>query len=362
MSTALFEPFQLGDLSLANRMVMAPMTRNRADRDGQATPAMVTYYRQRASAGLIITESSPVSMQGVGYPHTPGIHTQQQVQRWRGVTGAVHAAGGRIFIQLQHCGRISHPSLLPRRAIPVAPSALRPDGQALTHAGMQAFLTPRALETREMAGIVAQFRQAAESAKAAGFDGVEVHAANGYLIDQFLRDGSNRRTDTYGGTPSNRMRLLNEVLDALADVWPAHRVGVRFSPENGFNAMADSDPQGHFEYFAGELRPRGLAYLHVLEGDMMSRARAVDYRALRSLFGGTYIANRGYDLPRAREAVGRDAGTLVAFGTPFIANPDLVRRYREGLPLNAADRSTFYGGGTAGFTDYAFYGEEVQAA
>jgi N-ethylmaleimide reductase len=232
----------------------------------------------------------------------------------------------------------------------------------VTDAGLQDFVTPRALELREVAGIVAQFRHAAELARAAGFDGVEVHAANGYVIDQFLRDGSNRRTDAYGGTAHNRMRLLNEVLDALAGVWPAHRVGVRFSPENGFNAMADSDPQRHFTYFAEQLRARGLAYLHVLEGDMMSQARTVDYRALRTAFGGTYIANNGYDLTRANDALSRDAAALIAFGTPFIANPDLVRRYREGLPLNAADRSTFYGGGAAGYTDYAFHDEEVQAA
>jgi N-ethylmaleimide reductase len=362
MSVDLFAPFQLGDLTLANRMVMAPMTRNRADRDGLATPAMVTHYRQRASAGLIITESTPVSPLAVGYPHTPGIYNDAQVQRWRSMTGAVHAAGGRIFIQLQHCGRISHPSLLPNHATPVAPSALRPTGQAVTYTGMQDFVTPRALAASEVATLVAQFRHGAEMAKAAGFDGVEIHGANGYVIDQFLRDGSNHRSDSYGGSAHNRMRLLNEVLDAVCAVWPAQRVGLRLSPENSFNAMADSDPQRHFEYFAEQLSRRGLAYLHVLEGDMMSQGRAVDYQALRTKFGGTYVANHGYDFARAQAAVQRDAAMLVAFGTPFIANPDLVRRYREGLPLNEADRASYYGGGAAGYTDYAFHDEEIQAA
>lgn len=362
MTIDLFEPFQLGDLTLANRMVMAPMTRNRAAENGIVPPMMVTYYRQRASAGLIITESTPVSPEGVGYPATPGIHTEAHAASWRGVTDAVHAAGGHVFVQLQHCGRISHPSLLPNNATPVAPSALRPAGQAVTYGGMQDFVTPRALETREIPGIVAQFKHAAEMAKRAGFDGVEVHGANGYIVDQFLRDGSNRRTDAYGGSMQNRMRLLNEILDAVCAVWPARRVGVRLSPENSFNSMSDSDPQAHFGYFVGELSPRGLAYVHVLEGDMLTKASTVDYRALRSRFSGPYVANNGYDLARAQTAVRSGAADLIAFGIPFLANPDLVRRYRENLPLNAADPSTFYGGTEAGYTDYPFYrGEETQA-
>lgn len=360
MTADLFEPVQLGDLRLANRMVMAPMTRNRAAENGVVSPMMAIYYQQRASAGLIITESSPVSPEAVGYPATPGIHTEAQAASWRGVTDAVHAAGGHVFVQLQHCGRISHPSLLPNNATPVGPSALRPAGQAVTYTGMQDFVTPRAIETREIPGIVAQFKHGAEMAKRAGFDGVEVHGANGYIIDQFLRDGSNRRTDAYGGSVQSRMRLLNEILDAVCAVWPARRVGVRLSPENSFNSMSDSDPQAHFEYFVEQLSPRGLAYVHVLEGDMMTKASALDYRALRSKFAGPYIANNGYDLVRAQTAVHSGAANLVAFGIPFLANPDLVRRYRENLPLNAADPSTFYGGSEAGYTDYPFYrGEET---
>jgi N-ethylmaleimide reductase len=360
MTADLFETFRLGDLTLANRMVMAPMTRNRAGENGVVPPVMAAYYRQRASAGLIITESTPVSPEGVGYPATPGIHTEAQAASWRGVTDAVHAAGGHVFVQLQHCGRISHLSLLPHNATPVAPSALRPEGQAVTYTGMQDFVTPRALETREIPGIVAQFQHAAEMAQRAGFDGVEVHGANGYLVDQFLRDGSNHRTDAYGGSVRNRMRLLNEILDAVCALWPARRVGVRLSPENSFNSMFDSDPQAHFGYFIEQLSPRGLAYVHVLEGDMMTKASALDYLALRERFSGTCIANNGYDLVRAQTAIRRGTADLIAFGIPFLANPDLLRRYRENLPLNAADPSTFYGGAEAGYTDYPFYrGEET---
>lgn len=363
MSADLFQPFSLGDLTLANRMVMAPMTRNRADRSGVASPMMATYYEQRASAGLIITESTPVSPDGVGYPFTPGLWTDAQAAGWRRVTDAVHAAGGRIFVQLQHCGRISHPSMQPGNATPPAPSALRPAGQAVTYAGMQDFVTPRALATAEIAGVVAQFRHAAAMAVQAGFDGIEVHGANGYLIDQFLRDGSNRRTDAYGGSVGNRMRLLTEILDAVATVWPAGRVGLRLSPENGFNAMSDSDPATHFAYFLEQLGARGLVYVHVLEGDMMSKTTALDYRALRARFAGPYIANNGYDLARAQASIRSGAVDLVAFGIPFLANPDLLRRYRENLPLNAADPARFYGGSESGYTDYPFHpAAETQAA
>ncbi|HEX2116297.1 MAG TPA: alkene reductase [Alphaproteobacteria bacterium] len=363
MPADLFKSFQLGDLTLANRMVMAPMTRNRADENGVVPRMMVTYYQQRASAGLIVTESVPVSAEGVGYPFTPGIYTDAQVASWLRVTNAVRSAGGRIFVQLQHCGRISHPGLLPNNATPVGPSALRPAGQAVTYSGMQDFVTPRALEAREIPGLVAQFQRAAEMARRAGFDGVEVHGANGYIIDQFLRDGTNRRTDAYGGNVQNRMRLLNEILDAIGAVWPARRVGVRLTPENSFNSMSDSDPQAHFGYFFEQLGPRGLAYVHVLEGDMMTKASALDYRALRARFAGSYIANNGYDLLRAQAALRDGAADLVAFGIPFLANPDLVRRYRENLPLNLADPSTFYGGSETGYTDYPFYRcAETQAA
>ncbi|WIN00316.1 alkene reductase [Actinoplanes oblitus] len=355
MHTGLFEPFPLGDLTLANRMVMAPLTRNRADHDGVVTPMMVTHYRQRAAAGLIISESTPVSAQGVGYPNTPGIHTEPQAASWLRLTEAVHAESGHVFVQLQHCGRISHPSLLPDGSTPVAPSALRPSGHTFTPSGLQEFVTPRQLEAHEVPEVVAQFEHAAKRALDAGFDGVEIHAGNGYLVDQFLRDASNIRTDAYGGSARNRMRLLNEILDATCAVWPAHRVGVRFTPENSFNSMADSDPQAHFRYFLEQLRTRDLAYVHMLEGDMTTKTSGLDYRSLRAAFTGTYIANNGYDLARAQTAIRDGAADLVAFGVPFLANPDLVRRYRDGLALNAADPSTFYTGGPLGYIDYPAY-------
>lgn len=356
VAAGLFQPFQLGDLTLGNRAVMAPMTRNRADASGVASPMMATYYGQRAGAGLVITESTVVSAEGVGYPFTPGIYTEAQATAWRRVTEAVHAAGGRVFVQLQHCGRISHPSLQPGGVPPVAPFPLRPGGQAATYAGLQDFVAPRALELREIAGVVAQFRHAAEMAKRAGFDGIEVHGANGYLIDQFLRDGSNRREDAYGGSVRNRMRLLNEILDAVSEIWPEGRTGLRLSPENGFNSMADSDPVAHFGEVVERLSARGLGYLHILEGDMLATMRVLDYRALRAKFTGPYIANNGYDLARADAAIRSGTADLVAFGVPFLANPDLVNRFRDGLPLNQADRSTFYGGGEAGYIDYPTYG------
>lgn len=274
------------------------------------------------------------------------------------LTDAVHSQGGRIFLQLIHCGRISHPSMQPDNSLPIAPSALRPDGQAVTYGGMRDFVTPRALAEDEIMRIAGQFLQSAELAKRAGFDGLEIHGANGYLVDQFLRDGTNHRTDAYGGSPQNRMRLLNEILDAVLTVWSPQRIGVRFSPENSFNSMSDSDPQKHFGYFAQQLNSRGLAYLHVLEGDMIGEIRRrVDYHSLRSKFSGTYISNNGHGLESAKKALQNGTADLIAFGTPFIANPDLVRRYRENLPLNQADRSAYYGGTETGYTDYPFYGE-----
>jgi N-ethylmaleimide reductase len=362
MAVDLFAQFQLGGLILTNRLVMAPMTRNRADESGVAPPMMATYYQQRASAGLIITESIPVSPEAVGYPFTPGIYTDSQAASWLCATDAVHSAGGRIFAQLQYCGRISHPELLPGNATPVGPSAIRPAGQAVTYSGMQDFVTPHALETGEIPRIVAQFQHGAEMARRAGFDGVEVHGANGYIIDQFLRDGSNHRTDAYGGSVQNRMRLLNEILDAVCVIWPAARVGVRLTPENSFNSMSDSNPQVHFSYFMEQLSSRSLAYVHMLEGDMMSKASTLDYRTLRMKFAGPYLANNGYSLLRAQAALTTGAADLIAFGVPFLANPDLVRRYRDNLPLNAADMATFYSGGEAGYVDYPFYRSEYLAA
>ncbi|MBI5136543.1 MAG: alkene reductase [Nitrospirae bacterium] len=358
----LFTPIHLGPYTLANRMVMAPLTRNRAGAGNVPHGLNALYYAQRATAGLIVSEATQVSPQGVGYPHTPGIHGAEQVAGWQDVTGAVHHAGGRIFLQLWHVGRISHPSLQPGGALPVAPSAIRPAGEAITYQGMLPFVTPRALETGELPGIVDDYRRAAVHALAAGFDGVEVHAANGYLLDQFLRDGSNRRTDAYGGSLANRARLLMEVVDAVTGVWGPERVGVRISPVNPFNDMHDSDPQGLFEFVAGALSALGIAYLHGVEGAIGGVARqTVDLGRIRAAFGGLYMANGGYDKARAGRALASGAADLVSFGVPFLANPDLVARFRADAPLNTPDAATFYGGGAEGYTDYPTL-EQARAA
>lgn len=354
MATDLFSPLIAGSLELPNRIVMAPLTRNRAG-EGNVPQAMnVEYYRQRASAGLIISEATQISPQGVGYPNTPGIHSTQQIEAWQDVVRAVHDRGGRIVLQLWHVGRISHPSLQPGGADPVAPSAIRPAGEAVTFSGMQRYVTPRALETGEVSALVEQYAQAAHNALQAGFDGVEIHAANGYLIDQFLRDGTNRRTDSWGGSLENRLRFLQEVTAAVCGVISADRVGVRISPENSFNDIHDSDPQTTFERVATLLDGFGLAYLHVFEGDMMTGARVVDYARLRALFSGCYLANCRYDLARAQAAIRSGAADMVSFGSLYIANPDLVERFRQGAALNAPDPATFYGGDEHGYTDYPF--------
>jgi N-ethylmaleimide reductase len=352
-TTDLFSPIKLGDLTLANRMVMAPLTRNRAAMPGNVPqPMNVTYYAQRASAGLIIAEASQVSPEGIGYPATPGIHSDEQVQGWRLVTDAVHAQGGHIFLQLWYCGRISHPDLLPEHRQPVSASAIRPEGEAVTYEGMKPYVEPRALRTDELPGVVEQYRQAARRAREAGFDGVEIHAANGYLLDQFLRDGSNQRDDEYGGTVENRARLLLEVVAAVLETWPAARVGVRVSPENSFNDMRDADPQTTFNYVAKALSGKGLGYLHVVEGDMITGVRTLDYRQIRDRFDGCYMANNGYDKARAEAALAENAADMVSFGKPFLANPDLVARYRQGAELNTPDPETFYGGNEKGYIDY----------
>jgi len=353
-NNSIFNQVKLGNLQLKNRMVMAPMTRNRAA-EGNVPQAMnVKYYQQRASAGLIITEASQVSPQGVGYPGTPGIYNEDQVTGWQKVVDAVHNEDSHIYLQLWFCGRISHPDLLPDNALPVAPSAIKPEGEAITFEGMKAFVEPHALMVEEIKEIVGQYRHAAKMAKLAGFDGVEVHAANGYLIDQFLRDGSNQRNDDYGGNEENRMRLLNEVLDAVLETWGSSSVGVRLTPENSFNSMTDSSPQAHYHYFISQLNSRNLAYIHLLEGDMMGGESTVDYRALRDAYNGIYMANNGYDKVRAQTALSNGDSDLVAFGVPFLANPDLVERYKNDLPLNEADQATFYGGDETGYTDYPF--------
>ncbi len=352
--TNLFTPLALGDMTLPNRIVMAPLTRNRAGEGNVPTDLNALYYRQRASAGLIITEASQVSPQGVGYPATPGIHTDEQVAGWRKVTEAVHAEDGRIFIQLWHVGRISHPSLQPGNELPVAPSAIQPEGEAITYEGMKPFVTPRPLELGEIPGVIADYAAAAQHAKDAGFDGVEIHAANGYLLDEFLRDGTNKRTDAYGGSVENRMRLLDEVVTAVSNVWPTSRIGVRLSPENRFNDISDSQPQVTFNAVAEMLRGHRLAYLHVLEGDMMSGERHVNYVELRQKFAGIYMANNNYDQARAEQALQQGDADLVAFGRLFLANPDLPERFARGARLNEPNPETFYGGGEEGYTDYPF--------
>jgi N-ethylmaleimide reductase len=351
--------FRLGPLTLPNRVVMAPMTRNRAGPGNVPTSLNATYYAQRASAGLIISEATQISPQGVGYPATPGIHTAEQVAGWRLVTNAVHAAGGRIFLQLWHVGRISHPSLQPDDALPVAPSAVRPEGQAWTSDGLQPYVTPHALEANEIASIVADFRQGALHARQAEFDGIELHGANGYLVDQFLRDKTNQRSDRYGGSALNRARFLIEVTEALISEWGAERVGIRLSPTNPFNDIADSNPAATFATAIGELNRFNLAYLHVVEpvaGDPVVSGETPDIRYFRQLWRGALMANKGYDLPRANAALRDGVTDLVSFAQLFLANPDLPERFRRGAALNRPDRKSFYGGAAHGYTDYPSIG------
>ena len=349
----LFTPVEVGPLHLKNRVVMAPLTRSRAAKGNVPSALNALYYAQRASAGLIISEATQVSQQGQGYIATPGAHSAEQICGWSLVTKAVHVAGGHMVLQLWHVGRISHPSFQPGGGLPLAPSAIRPEAQAFTERGFEPIPTPRALETEEIPGIVEQHAQAARNALAAGFDGVEVHAANGYLIDQFLRDGTNRRADRYGGSIENRVRFLVEVVDAVAAGVGSARVGVRISPQNMQNDIADSDPQTLFNYAASQLAKRGLAYLHVVEGDTSGNpVPPFDYRALKRLFGGLVIANNGFDKRRANAAIADGEADLVAFGKPFIANPDLAIRLLLDAPIMPVNRDTLYGGGEAGYTDY----------
>jgi len=351
MNNELLNAFQLGNMGLSNRMVMAPLTRNRAP-EGTATALMVEYYTQRASAGLIITEGSQISAQGVGYPATPGIYNDAQVASWKTVTDAVHAKGGHIFIQLWHCGRISHPDFHVG-ALPVAASAIQAHGQAVTYEGMKDFVTPRALSTDEIASVVEDYRHAAACAVQAGFDGVEIHAANGYLIDQFLRDGSNQRDDQYGGSIENRTRFLLEVTAAVVEEIGADKVGVRISPVNAFNDMHDSAPQALFEHVASELSAFNVVYLHVVEVSMTGEADySVDMSSLRDAFAGAYIANGGYDKVRGNAVLADGKADLVAYGKLFLANPDLPERFKQDADLNAPDQATFYGGDAHGYTDY----------
>ncbi len=356
MPLNLFSPAKLGAITMQNRIVMAPLTRNRAGEGGVPQPVNATYYEQRASAGLIITEATPISAMAHGYPLLPVIYTDAQNVGWKKVTDAVHARGGKIVIQLWHVGRISHPSLLPGGALPVAPSAVKPAGQAFTYQGLVDYVEPRALDIAELPGIVADYVHAAKSAIEAGFDGVEVHAANGYLLDQFLRDGTNKRTDAYGGSIENRSRLLMEVTEAVVKAVGADKVGVRLSPVNPFNDMKDSNPQALFNAVTESLNRFNLAYLHVVEGGIHGggESEPFDFTAMRKLFKGGYIANLAYDKTRGNAAIASGHADAVAYGVPFIANPDLVERLRTDAALNEADPSSFYGGSEKGYTDYPF--------
>ena len=364
MTTTLYDPIQIGDIRLNSRIVMAPLTRNRAGAGQVPTELMAQYYRQRANpetgAGLIVTEASQISPMGQGYLDTPGIHAPEQVAGWKRVTEAVHAEGGRIVIQLWHVGRISHTSLLPGGAAPVSSTHRAAKTRTFIQGGFFPVSEPRALRTDEIPGLVADYRRAAGLAMQAGFDGVELHAANGYLIEQFLRDSINDRTDGYGGSIENRTRLITEVLQAITAEIGGGRTGVRLSPITPSNdAGQDSDAQALYGRAVERFAPFGLAYVHVVEGatggarDLEAQGVApFDYVALRRKFPGAWMVNNGYDRAMAETTVASGRADLVAFGKPFIANPDLGRRLREGAALNTPDAATFYGGGESGYTDY----------
>ncbi|MDE2148338.1 MAG: alkene reductase [Gammaproteobacteria bacterium] len=350
----LFKPLRAGALELSSRVLMAPLTRSRAALPGNVpTPLMAEYYAQRASAGLIIAEATQVCPEGQGYLATPGIHSAAQVDGWKRITEAVHRAGGKILLQLWHVGRISHVSLQPNGQAPVAPSPIRARTKTYVASGYVDVSEPRALRTDEIPGVVEVYRRAAANARIAGFDGVEVHAANGYLLDQFLRDGSNQRDDGYGGSIDNRSRLLFEVMQAVAAEVGSGRVGVRLAPVSSFNDMRDSDPAALFRRAVERLDALKIAYVHVIEGDTGgARDIPFDYAALRRCFSGAWLVNNGYTRELAVAAIGSGYADAVVFGRPFIANPDLPRRLRENAALNPPDPGTFYGGGARGYTDY----------
>ena len=355
-SPTLFSPIQLGSLQVPNRIFMAPLTRCRAEPGNIPGDMNAEYYRQRASAGLIITEATSVSPRGYGYPNTPGVFTEPQVAGWKKVTDAVHAAGGRIFVQLWHVGRISHPSFQPDGALPEAPSAIKPKGQIFTGTSMADYVTPRALELSEIPRIIAEFVKGAECAKAAGFDGVEIHNANGYLLDQFLRDGTNQRTDSYGGSVANRARLTLEVTEAVAGVWGADRVGIRFSPGGVFNDMRDSNPLATFSHVLKELEPMNLAYAHITQVTAQDIAHGaadgLGPRELRPFYSGNIVTAGGFTQETGNQALAEGWADAIAFGTSFLANPDLPTRFIHKAPLNAPDEATFYAPGSTGYTDY----------
>ena len=366
MTPSLFSRYEIGPYALKNRMVMAPLTRSRSKQPGNVPGRMnAFYYAQRASAGVIITEATQISQQGQGYAWTPGIYTEEQIEGWRLVAESVHDADGLIFMQLWHVGRISHPALQPKGALPVAPSAIAPTGMAfITNAKGEPefvpFVVPRALETDELPALVKQYVQAAKNALSAGLDGVEIHAANGYLLDQFLNSSTNLRTDAYGGSIENRARLLLEIVEAVARVCGSDRVGVRISPLGTFNDMGDENPEALFAYVAEKLGEDDLAYLHVVDPSYGGHQttdgadpRGVALMAMiRERFKGTLMVCGGYTLERGQDALRTNQADLVAFGRPFIANPDLPDRFRIGAALNEPDQTTFYGGGVHGYVDY----------
>ena len=344
----LLQPVRIGSIEIPNRMIMAPMTRSRASADGVPGELVAEYYAQRASAGLIISEGTFPSAMGKGYVRTPGIHTEAQIDGWRKVTAAVHDAGGRIFCQIMHCGRISHPSLLPGKATPVAPSAVTPKGQVYTDDGMLDFETPRALETDEIAAIVADYAHASSCALDAGFDGVELHSASGYLPEQFLSSSTNHRTDDYGGSVAGRARFPLEALDAMIDVAGADRVGIKIAPEMGFNDISDADPKETYSHLVDQLERRAIAYLHVARFPGQ-----VDYfELLRPRFSGAFLAGVGLTRDSGETLLKEDRADAAVFGVLFIANPDLPERFRRDSALNTPDPDTFYSPGPDGYTDY----------
>ena len=352
----LLTPFTLPPFALPNRLVLAPMARGRAGAGGVPTQLSADYFEQRAGAGLLITGGTAVSAQAIGTLGVPGIYTAAQVAGWQAVTGAVHERGGRIFMQLWHVGRMSHPLFQAGGALPVAPSAIAPAGQLLTPEGMRDFVIPRALETAELPGLIAQFQRGAELAKEADFDGVELHGADGYLFDQFLQDGANRRSDQYGGSFENRARLLLETAAAVVAVWGPGRVGVRLSPSSTANGMADANPIALFEYVVGRLNELPLAYLHLMEPTRPVPAGSPRLPAgsahFRPLYRGPLMTNGGYDFAKGNQAIADRQADLVSFGLLFLVNPDLPARFATGAPLNTPDSRTFFGSTAAGYTDY----------
>ncbi len=352
----LFTPIKVGTIQCPNRCVMAPMSRNRSGRKGVPPNMMATYYAQRASAGLIINEATWIKSGG-GNPNTPGLANKEQVEGWKHVTDAVHLHEGRIVLQLWHVGRISHPTMQPNNELPVAPSAITPKGEAETYTGNLPYVKPRALFTTEIPQIIELYAHAAERGKEAGFDGVEIHAGNGYLLDQFLRDGSNQRDDQYGGSIKDRCRIVLEVTEAVCSIWPSSQVGVRISPLVAHNDIRDSNPEALFAYLVSQLNAYKLAYLFIMEkmpGSNEDPGPLFDTHLLCQQFNGAYIVNGGYDRDRANIALRQGVADMVSFGTPFISNPDLVERYFKNAPLNEPDFTTAHGGGERGLIDYPF--------